>query len=99
MREVWNAHRIFRWAQGRFGKPDLLTTANRMKKEIDEFYEALEAGDLEEARGEIVDIEIMLRQCAVHLEVCLHQGVDTKMAINNRRDWEKGPDGDYQHVD
>lgn len=98
MTQKWNGVKITNWAQSQFGEPDINATAKRMKKEIAEFYDALECGDVNGAAEEIVDIEVMLRQCAVLLGVDLDKGVDEKMDINEAREWKQGADGDFQHV-
>lgn len=95
----WTQDKITEWAQAEFSQPDFFATAKRMKKEIDEFYKAIDENKLDEARKEIVDIEVMLRQCAELLGLELDEGVNEKMDINVQRVWEKGEDGDFQHVD
>lgn len=98
VRQEWDAASITQWSQEEFGAPSVEQVAQRMKKEIKEFYDDLEAGNLEGARKEIVDIEVMLRQCAELLGVDLDEGVDDKMNVNANRTWAKGEDGEYQHV-
>lgn len=94
----WDAKKITNWSAETFGNPDFHATAKRMKKEIDEFYEAIEKGDLENAIEEMVDIEVMLRQCAHLSGIDLDEGVDSKMEINQKRVWARTEDGDFQHV-
>lgn len=99
MAQKWTQKEITAWSQEQFGNPPVGAVANRMGKEIREFYTALEAGDLDAARAEVPDIEIMLRQCAELLDVDLDKAVDEKMDINKARTWARTADGDYQHVE
>lgn len=95
----WDQKKITEWSVNTFGITDFISVAHRMRWEISEFYECIDQDDIENAKKEIADIEIMLRQVAEMLGVDLDEAVDKKMDINEKRKWERGTDGHYQHVD
>lgn len=95
----WSQERITEWADKTFGQVNARRIAVRMNIEMAELISALEHGELEEARMECADLNVMLRQIAERLGVDLNEITDQKMDINESRTWAKGKDGSFRHVE
>lgn len=105
MKRKWNDKDIYEWAIATFGVSTPKAIATRMNKEMAELLTALENGQMEVAHKELADLRVFMGQLITILgPYCgdrrpLHELVDAKMDINQKREWEVAADGSHQHVE
>lgn len=101
----WTDEKIHEWARGQFGPGSALKIALRMNKEMTELLVALENERYEEALEELADLRIFMAQVNYIVGYfardirTIDERVEEKMEINEKREWEIGPDGSHQHVE
>ena len=79
--------------------PDMEMQRKKLLEEANEFSDAIEAGDMEEAAKEIVDVAIVCFGIAFMLGVSLLKGINSKMVENRfNREWHV-VDGVPRHKD
>lgn len=95
-----NQQTISQWASETFGEPGSnLRVAIRANTEMAELLRCLATDDAHpEAAEEVADVVIVLQRLATRLGVDLRQMVDTKMAINRKREWLLDGQGHGYHV-
>ena len=96
----WDQRKILDWSTETFGEKSALSIAVRGNKEMSELLSALENGVVSEKEiaMECADMTVFMMQIAEKMGYDLLFLVDTKMDINEERQWEKKADGSFQHV-
>lgn len=90
---------ITQWGSDTFGNAaSVKAYAIRAQEELAELIEAIESGEPGEAVAlEAADVTILLHRVTGSLGLDLYYAVDTKMAINRKREWTPDGNGVGQH--
>ena len=90
---------IAQWGRETFGDAvSVKTYALRAQEELSELIEAIESGEPDkDIAHEAADVTILLHRITGTLGIELNDAMDTKMAINRKRDWTSSSNGVGQH--
>jgi NTP pyrophosphatase (non-canonical NTP hydrolase) len=90
--------RVSSWFTANGGKPSLLNSIRRTKKELDELLAAVESGDIASVREEAADVGICLMLAAHEAGFDLLEAMRWKHAINEHRRWKVDELGCLSHI-
>jgi len=84
-----------------YGVPNRTGVMLKLREEVDELAEAIEANDGEAARAELADVLFLVLDMARSLGMTpslLAEVAHGKLMVNLERDWRQGDDGRWSHV-
>lgn len=78
--------------------PTVESQMSKLDEEMTELKEAVESGNVEEIRKELIDVIIVAHGLAAIFEQPVQKGINDKMRINENRVWSVNEKGVPHHV-
>ena len=89
---------ISNWLEETVGMQSIDNQIMKLRREVEEFFQAYDNEDIENMREELVDINIVSQTIATLLGMRMVKARNEKMKINRERSWKTMPDGEIRHV-